>query len=223
MKYLKLLYKLDQDEVVKEESNRNYYRYYFGEEKWNPTTIMAEYFWPDSNKCDEYMEISESEALALIDEQRERYDHLLELAIDTAKKAFKRKKDKNGIQYIEHYRAVAETLTHTEYKIVAYLYGVCENTSVSFDKLNDLGFTYRIVNSVRILTQMDILTYEQYLNRLRYDYAARAVKIADLKYITNTMRVLELNKKDDARLRNLEKSIAFLESSEIMKPDFKIE
>ena len=223
MKYLKLLHKLDQDEVVKEESNRNYYRYYFGEEKWNPTTIMAEYFWPDSNKCDEYMEISEAEAVALIEEQRDKYNRLLELAIDVATKAYKGRADEYGNLYIEHSKSIADSLTSTEYKIVAYLYGVCENTSVSLDKLNDLGFTYRIVNSVRILTQMDILTYEQYLNRLRYDYAARAVKIADLKYITNTMRVLELNKKDDARLRNLEKSIAFLESSEIMKPDFKIE
>lgn len=223
MTYYKLLDKLNQDEVVKVESRFKYYQYSFGEETWEHTTIMTDYFWPDSDKCDEYEEISEAEAVALIEEQRDKYNRLLELAIDVATKAYKGRADEYGNLYIEHSKSIADSLASTEYKIVAYLYGVCENTSIDLEELDRLGFTYRIVNSVRILTQIDILTYEQYLNRLRYDYAARAVKIADLKYITDTIRMFGAAKNDDTDLRKYEKSIAFLESSEIMKPDFKIE
>ena len=71
MKYYKLLDKLNRNEVVKSESKREY-GYFFGEECWKPTTIMAEYHWGDNDVYGEYVEITEAEALDLIDEQREK-------------------------------------------------------------------------------------------------------------------------------------------------------
>ncbi|MBR0530917.1 MAG: hypothetical protein IJJ76_14270 [Ruminococcus sp.] len=62
MKYLKLLDKLNQDEMVKEEPERSFYQYSFGEDKWLYTTIMSDCFF-DTDKCGEYKEISEAEAI----------------------------------------------------------------------------------------------------------------------------------------------------------------
>lgn len=162
---------------------------------------MTEYFWPDSDICDEYEEISETEAFALIDVQRERYDRLLDLAVKVAKEAHKGKVDKYGASYFEHLRTIADSLNSTEYKIVAFLHGICEDTTITLAELSDMGFTYRIVNSVRILMETDKLTTEQYFNRLRYDYAARAVKIADLKHKTDLIRNSEPIKYDYYRIK----------------------
>ena len=222
MIYYKLLDKLNRDEVVKEEARNQYYQFSFGEEKWFRTSIMAEYLWPDNDIYGEYEEITETEAIALLDEQRDKYNQLLDLAVKVATKAHKGQVDKGGNPYIHHPEAVAESLTSTESKIVAYLHDVCEDTSITLDDLMNMGFTYRIVNSVRLLTKTDKLTYEQYLNRLRYDYAAREVKIADLKHNMDLSRIPEPTEKDYARIEKYKKAVSFLESSELMDPDFKL-
>ena len=56
MTYYKLLDKLNRDEVVRTESKLSYYQFSFGEEKWEHTNIMTDYFCPDSGKCGEYIE-----------------------------------------------------------------------------------------------------------------------------------------------------------------------
>ena len=88
---------------------------------------------------------------------------MLESAIKVAAEAHAGQVDKGGKPYINHPQAVADSLTSTEYKIVAYLHDVCEDTSITFADLKDMGFTYRIVNSIRLLTKTDELTYEEYL------------------------------------------------------------
>lgn len=221
MKYYKLLDKLNRNEVVKSESKREY-GYFFGEECWKPTTIMAEYHWGDNDVYGEYVEITEAEALDLIDEQREKYNNLLKMAISMAEDIYKEKTDKYGKLKLENLKTIAETLPHTEYKIVTFLYNICEDKSVTLEELENMGFTYRIVNSIRLLVQRDKLTYEQYLNRLRLDYAGRAVKIAELKHSIEYMESNEMTDEDRVKTEKYKKSVAFLESSKIMEPDFKI-
>ena len=69
------------------------------------------------------------------------------MAIKVATKAHEGQVDKGGKPYIKHPQAAAAFLTNTEYKIVAYLHDVCEDTSITFDDLKGMGFTYRIVYS----------------------------------------------------------------------------
>ena len=92
------------------------------------------------------------------------------------------------------------------------MHDVCEDTSITLDDLMNMGFTYRIVNSVRLLTKTDKLTYEQYLNRLRLSRGAREVKIADLKHNMDLSRIPEPTEKDYARIEKYKKAVAFLES-----------
>ena len=212
MIYYKLLDRLNRDEVVKAESRIHYYQFSFGEEKWFLTRIMDEYLWPYDDKCGEYEEITEAEAIAILDAQRDKYNQLLDLAVKVATEAHKGQVDKGGNPYIHHPEAVAKSLTSTESKIVAYLHDVCEDTSITLDDLMNMGFTYRIVNSVRLLTNTDKLTYEQYLNRLRLSRVAREVKIADLKHNMDLSRIPEPTEKDYARIEKYKKAVAFLES-----------
>ena len=85
-----------------------------------------------------------------------------------------------------------------------------------------MGFTYRIVNSIRLLTKTDELTYEEYLRRLRMDSCARAVKMADLKHNMDITRIPNPSEKDYARIEKYKKSLAFLESSTYVDSDFKL-
>ena len=180
------------------------------------------YRWADNDEYGQFEEISESEALMLLDSQRDKYNRLLELAIKVATEAHVGQVDKGGKPYINHPQAVAASLTNTEYKIVAYLHDVCEDTSITSDDLKDMGFTYRIVNSIRLLTKTDELTYEEYLRRLRMDSCARAVKIADLKHNMDITRIPDPSEKDYVRIEKYKKSLAFLESSTYVDSDFKL-
>ena len=222
MIYFGLLDQLNKDEIVKQESRNIEYQYSFGEEQWIRSSIMMMYRWTDNDEYGQFEEVPETEALMLLDSQRNKYNQLLELAIKVATEAHAGQVDKGGKPYINHPQAVAASLTNTEYKIVAYLHDVCEDTSITFDDLKDMGFTYRIVNSIRLLTKNDELTYEEYLRRLRMDSCARAVKMADLKHNMDITRIPNPSEKDYARIEKYKKSLAFLESSTYVDSDFKL-
>ena len=222
MIYFRLLDQLNKDEIVKQESRNIEYQYSFGEEQWIRSSIMMMYRWADNDEYGQFEKVPETEALMLLDSQRNKYNQLLELAIKVATEAHAGQVDKGGKPYINHPQAVAASLTNTEYKIVAYLHDVCEDTSITFDDLKDMGFTYRIVNSIRLLTKTDELTYEEYLRRLRMDSCARAVKMADLKHNMDITRIPNPSEKDYARIEKYKKSLAFLESSTYVDSDFKL-
>lgn len=217
--YYKLLDKFNYGEVVKKEALNEEYQYSFGEEKWYRSSIMLFYRRPDNDEFGEYEEITEKEAEHILGEQRSRYNSLLELAIKVATEAHKGQTDKGGNPYIEHPKAVAAQVNNIEHKIVAYLHDVIEDTEITLDDLSEMGFTYRIVNSVRLLTRTDTLTYKEYLKRLKADDNARHVKIADLRHNMDISRIPEPTEKDYKRLEKYKKSLEFLEFSESSPSD----
>ena len=222
MKYFRLLDKMNKDEIVRQEALNTEYQYCFGEEKWVCSSIMMMYWWADNDEYGQFEEITEEEAISLLNKQRDNYNKLLELAIKVATAAHAGQVDKGGNPYINHPKTVAASMTNTEYKIVAYLHDVCEDTPTTFDDLLNMGFTFRIVNSIRLLTKPDELTYEEYLRRLRMDSCARAVKVADLKHNMDLSRIKNPTEKDYVRIEKYKKSLAFLESSTYVDADFKL-
>lgn len=217
--YYKLLDKLNYGEVVKKEALNEEYQYSFGEEKWYRSSIMLFYRRPDNDEFGEYEEITEKEAEHILNEQRERYNSLLELAIKVATEAHKGQTDKGGNPYFEHPKAVAAQVNNIEHKIVAYLHDVVEDSEITLDDLSEMGFTFRIVNSVRLLTKTKELTYEEYLKRLKTDDNARHVKIADLRHNMNISRIPEPTEKDHKRLEKYKQSLEFLEFPESSRSD----
>lgn len=211
MKYYKLTDKLNYNEVVKDDNGKRY-TYRFGAEEWVRSGIMVRYMWPDDSKFDQYIVISEEKAMQLLDEQRNKLDQLLSLAIKVATEAHEGQLDKGGNPYILHPQAVAASLDNTENKIVAYLHDVIEDTDVTLDKLEKLGFTYRIVNSVRILTKSKDVSYDDYLKSVKKDSNAWHVKMADIKHNMDISRIPEPTAKDFSRIEKYKKALAFLES-----------
>lgn len=211
MKYYKLTDKLNYNEVVKDDNGKRY-TYRFGAEEWVRSGIMVRYMCPDDSKFDQYIVISEDKAMQLLDEQRNKLNRLLSLAIKVATEAHKGQLDKGGNPYILHPQAVAASLDNTENKIVAYLHDVIEDTDVTLDELEKLGFTYRIVNSVRILTKSKYISYDDYLKSVKKDSNAWHVKMADIKHNMDISRIPEPTAKDFSRIEKYKKALAFLES-----------
>ncbi len=211
MKYYKLTDKLNMNEVVKDDNGKRY-TYRFGVEEWVRSGIMVRYMWPDDSKFDQYIIISEEKAMQLLDEQRTLYDKLLTLAIKVATEAHEGQLDKGGNPYILHPQTVAASLDSTENKIVAYLHDVIEDTSVTLEDLEKLGFTYRIVNSIRILTKSKDISYDDYLKSVKKDSNAWHVKMADIKHNMDITRIPNPTAKDFARIEKYKKALEFLES-----------
>lgn len=213
MKYYKLTDELNFNEAVKSVSDSEEYRYSYGEGKWIITGIMSEYRKKDSKLYGKYEEIDEKEALKLVSEADKKYDELLKLAEKVAAEAHKNQVDKGGHPYIEHPRAVASFLNNTEYKIIGFLHDVVEDTPITLEDLKKMGFTDRIVNSVRLVTKTENYVYEEYLSDIKKDEGARNVKMADLKHNMDLSRIPNPTEKDMKRIEKYKKSFAFLEGT----------
>lgn len=214
MRYYKLTDMLNNGEIIRDD-NEYSYRYYFGVEKWAKTGIMIRYQWPNDEFFGEYTEVPESEAIRLMDMQREKLNELYLLAKEIATEAHKGQLDKGGRPYINHPLEVADFLESTEHKIVALLHDVLEDTEVTADDLKVYGFTDRIINSVSILTKDDSMSYEDYLSYVKTDSSAWMVKMADLRHNMDISRIPDLSEKDIERIEKYKKALGFLEDCEI--------
>ena len=62
--------------------------------------------------------------------------------------------------------------------VLAYLHDVVEDTDVTFEELEDLGF---YTDGLRLITRQHGQTYRDYITGLKHHDSARRVKIADLR------------------------------------------
>ena len=88
----------------------------------------------------------------------------------------------SGDEYITHPVAVANRFKDEEYKIVAVLHDVIEDTDFTVECLKEYGFNNKIVKSIDILTKKENQDYFDYILLVRSDKIARRVKVEDLKH-----------------------------------------
>lgn len=84
--------------------------------------------------------------------------------------------------YFEHVLKVAKRVEHLgdDYICTAYLHDVIEDTSITKDYLLEQGIPAKIVDAVVTLTKTDHIDYDDYIQNVRTNEIARAVKIADM-------------------------------------------
>ncbi len=135
-----------------------------------------------------------------------------ELALNIAAKAHQGQKDLALKDYIEHSKAVANSLNTDEEKAIGYLHDVLEDTSLTENDLISMGVPKDIVNVVKILTKDKSESYTDYIKRVNNNELARKVKIADLKHNMDLSRIPNLNERDYKRLEKYKKALCYLES-----------
>lgn len=139
---------------------------------------------------------------------------LINKAIETAAKAHDGQYDKGGEPYIYHpLRVMLYANGDENVKCAAVLHDVIEDTKITERNLAEIGFGKDILVALRLLTRQPDDDYMDYIQRLKHNPIAKAVKLADLKDNTDMSRIKNPTEMDFKRLEKYKKAKAILEKS----------
>ena len=129
-------------------------------------------------------------------------EKLLAKAIEIALKAHEGQTDKAGMPYIGHVMRVMQAGRTIDEKIVGVLHDIVEDTPWTFEALLAEGFPAHIVDALRCVTKLhDDEPYEAFIERVKSNPLAVAVKINDLTDNMDIRRLADNTDKDAIRLR----------------------
>ena len=126
----------------------------------------------------------------------------LQRAIEIATEAHKGQFDKAGREYIGHPLRVMEMGKTEEEKIVGVLHDVIEDTDWTFEKLAEEGFSDKVIAALKCVTKLsENENYDDFIDRVKKNPLAAAVKINDLTDNMDIRRLPYLSDKDVKRLK----------------------
>ena len=126
----------------------------------------------------------------------------LQRAIEIATEAHKGQVDKSGKEYIGHPMRVMEMGKTEEEKIVGVLHDVIEDTDWTFEALAEEGFSKEVIDALRCVTKLsENENYDDFIERVKKNPLAVAVKINDLSDNMDIRRLPYLSDKDVKRLK----------------------
>ena len=126
----------------------------------------------------------------------------LERAIEIATEAHKGQYDKAGNDYIGHPLRVMEMGKTENEKIVGVLHDVVEDTDWTFEALAAEGFSEEVIAALRCVTKLsENENYDDFIERVKKNPLAVAVKINDLSDNMDIRRLPYLSDKDIKRLK----------------------
>lgn len=125
--------------------------------------------------------------------------------------AHKDQTDKSGLPYVFHPFHLAEQMHDEDTTIVALLHDVVEDTDYTFEDLQALGFSHAVVEAIRLMTHPEGMPYMDYVERIKPNPIARAVKLADLRHNSDLTRLDCVDQKALDRVQKYQKAMALLE------------
>lgn len=130
------------------------------------------------------------------------YMSTLQRAIQIATEAHKGQLDKAGKDYIGHPLRVMEMGRTEEEKIVGVLHDVVEDGDWTFEALEAEGFSKEVISALRCVTKTsENENYDEFIERVKKNPLAVAVKINDLTDNMDIRRLPYLSDKDVKRLK----------------------
>ena len=126
----------------------------------------------------------------------------LQRAIEIATQAHQGQFDKSGKDYIGHPLRVMEMGRTEEEKIAGVLHDVVEDSDWTFDALEAEGFSQEIIAALKCVTKLsENENYDDFIERVKKNPLAVAVKINDLTDNMDIRRLPYLSDKDIKRLK----------------------
>jgi len=195
-------YKPSYDNVVVALGNNKYEIFYENNDFGFIDFILFPYVCPD---CEEYEQIKEIT----------KEEYMLELAKFVSENSHKNQIDKAGIDYFAgNIQAVVNGVTTNKEKIVAYLHDTVEDTPLTIERIKEL-FGEEIGEAVFAITKSKdgSLSYDDYIERVKANPLARAVKISDLKHNMDLSRLekVGITEKDIKRAQKYQKALKKLQ------------
>ena len=123
-------------------------------------------------------------------------------AIEIATQAHQGQFDKSGKEYIGHPLRVMEMGRTEEEKIAGVLHDVVEDSDWTFEALEAEGFSQEIIAALKCITKLsENENYDDFIERVKKNPLAVAVKINDLTDNMDIRRLPYLSDKDIKRLK----------------------
>ena len=124
----------------------------------------------------------------------------LQKAIELATEAHKDQTDRAGKPYIGHITRVMQAGKTIEERMAGVLHDIVEDTHWTFEDLLCEGIPANVVDAVRCLTKIENESYEQFIERVKTNPIAIAVKLNDLHDNMDITRLPEISNMDIERL-----------------------
>ena len=140
----------------------------------------------------------------------EKNQELFDRAVELAFSKHRNQTDKAGKKYITHIIRVCEKCLSDEERIVALLHDTIEDTDVTVEMLDTLGFPIDIINAVLSVTKIKGEEYQDFVKRAGMNKIGRYVKIADLEDNMTVQRLNEVTGDDVERLNKYIKAWRYL-------------
>ena len=139
----------------------------------------------------------------------------LDKARQLAKEAHAGQVDRGGHSYEVHLATVASWCQTPLEQTVAWLHDILEDTAVDEAALREAGFSEEVITAVVLLTKhySDDFVYREYLERIRENPLACAVKKCDLRHNMDTGRLQKMTEKDRLYQEKYRISARFLEGT----------
>lgn len=137
--------------------------------------------------------------------------HAIQLAFDAHRGQY----DKGGLPYITHPLHVAEQMKTEDECVVALLHDVMEDTGLTETDLRRQGITDRQIAALKLLCHDESVPYLEYVQKIRIDPIASAVKIEDLKHNSDLSRLNGETPEDVKRVEKYKEALRLLQAIEI--------
>ena len=123
--------------------------------------------------------------------------------------------DKSGIPYIFHPYHVAEQMQTEDTVIAALLHDVLEDTDITEDDMRKRGISENIIEALKLLNHQHGVPYMEYIQAVKQNEIAKAVKIADITHNLDTTRMPNgVPEKLERKRPTYEKALEFLKSED---------
>ena len=139
----------------------------------------------------------------------------LDAAIALAASKFVNKFDKSGEPYILHCLQVMQNVkkyNDVELEIAAVLHDIVEDTDISFDDLEERGYSPRVIKIIKHVTREDEISYDDEIARICNDQDSIKVKMADLEHNSSILRLKGIRQKDLERIQKYHKAYFILQA-----------
>ena len=140
------------------------------------------------------------------------YTPMTKQAMKLSFEAHKGQKDKSGLPYAYHPFHLAEQMTDEETTIVALLHDVAEDTDMTVDDIQKMGFSEATCDALRMLTHDEGVPYMDYVAKIKENPIAKAVKLVDLRHNSDLSRLDDVTEEDLERVEKYKAAIELLES-----------
>ena len=134
-------------------------------------------------------------------------------AIKIAVNAHHGQLDKGGSPYILHPLKVMHYLHSEDEELmcIAVLHDVIEDTTVTYQELQNEGMSERVIDAIKLLTKQRGQTFDEYKIAIKSNFDSIRVKMADLRHNSDIRRLKGVTQKDIARIEKYAKFYTELE------------